>query len=316
MADKALSRWVGDQLYELVGMQEKMVVQFLLGVAKDAKTADDLIATLIDTDTLPNTPSARSFATELYQRVPHQSNSVSESKLAARQSEKKVKDVYEKNTKYALLMDDAEEEDEGERKRRKKEKKKEKRRLRKKQDESSEEEEGDVAVKEVSPEEEAERQRQRDLEERDKFAERLKEKDKEKTKKLGVNASAEAAIQAAKRRSEMEKEERARMLPLLKKEAREKYLKERKEKKLLELQDDIADESYLFADSSLTSRERKDLEYKKKILSLASDHVKAKEMENVDRYVMPQSYVHEVDGKEVIDKERQADLLKTRYKTT
>lgn len=52
-----------------------------------------------------------------------------------------------------------------------------------------------------------------------------------------------------------------------------------------ELRDDIMDEEYLFDQSQLTEREKKELEYKKKVFSLAQEHVKAGEMEKVDRYV-------------------------------
>ena len=52
-----------------------------------------------------------------------------------------------------------------------------------------------------------------------------------------------------------------------------------------ELRDDIRDEEYLFDSSRLSKRERADLEYKKKIYSLAEQHRKAREIEKVDRYV-------------------------------
>jgi pre-mRNA-splicing factor ATP-dependent RNA helicase DHX16 len=53
-----------------------------------------------------------------------------------------------------------------------------------------------------------------------------------------------------------------------------------------ELRDDIMDEEYLFDQSQLTERERRDLEYKKKVFSLAQEHVKAGDMEKVDRWVV------------------------------
>lgn len=40
--------------------------------------------------------------------------------------------------------------------------------------------------------------------------------------------------------------------------------------------------------SSLTERERKEREHKKTILQLAKEHEKARELENVQRYHMPQ----------------------------
>ena len=43
--------------------------------------------------------------------------------------------------------------------------------------------------------------------------------------------------------------------------------------------------------SSLTKREKADLDYKRKILKLAKEHEKAGELEKVDRYYMPKDDV-------------------------
>ena len=43
----------------------------------------------------------------------------------------------------------------------------------------------------------------------------------------------------------------------------------------------------MFNEEQLTERERKDREYKKKILNLAREHDRARDMENVQRYQMP-----------------------------
>ncbi|XP_067055745.1 pre-mRNA-splicing factor ATP-dependent RNA helicase DHX16-like isoform X2 [Acropora muricata] len=54
------------------------------------------------------------------------------------------------------------------------------------------------------------------------------------------------------------------------------------------LQEDIRDDEYLFEESQLSKREKKEKEYKKKVYNLALEHSKAGELEKVQRYEMPQ----------------------------
>jgi hypothetical protein len=67
MADPKLQRWVGDQLIELVGMQDKVIVQFLIELATSSPTAEALIQKLMETESLPNNDQAKRFAQELFQ---------------------------------------------------------------------------------------------------------------------------------------------------------------------------------------------------------------------------------------------------------
>ena len=158
-------------------------------------------------------------------------------------------------------------------------------------------------VKQEGPEDE-ETIRMRDLQERDEFAQRLKEKDDQKTRNVAPKGDQRAFEEAAKR-LEMEKKDRNKVLPKLRVESRRKYLEKRKEDKMKELAADIADDDYLFDEESLTEREKKEREYKKTILKLATDYDHVKEIENVQRYAMPSEETR-VDDKyvEIDDKEK------------
>lgn len=110
----------------------------------------------------------------------------------------------------------------------------------------------------------------------------------------------------AAKRLQMEAEDKKSIIPKLRIDSRRKYLEKRKSDKLTELEADIYDEEFLFHDQDVTERERIDLEHKKKILALAKEHDKARELELVQRYhmpdekrdkVMPDRYV-EVDERE------------------
>ena len=86
----------------------------------------------------------------------------------------------------------------------------------------------------------------------------------------------------------LDNENREKNLAELRKQSRTQYLTKRKEDKMLELKDDIADDEFLFDDSQLTERERRERNYKKTVLNLATAHTKAAEIEKVQRYVMPE----------------------------
>ena len=136
---------------------------------------------------------------------------------------------------------------------------------------------------------------------------RLQEKDKEKTRHIVENVGDKKAFEEAAKRLELEKEDREKILPRLRVESRRKYLAKRKDDKLRELEGDIIDDEYLFDESSLTEREKKDREYKKNVLKLAKDYDKVREMENIQRYTMPD------DKKIVDDKYVEIDEREKRY---
>lgn len=78
------------------------------------------------------------------------------------------------------------------------------------------------------------------------------------------------------------------------------------------LEADIRDDEALFEEEELTAREKKDREYKKTVLQLAREHDRAREIEKVQRYRMPEErrgkedFVYEeVDAKERVPNSEQ-----------
>uniref|UniRef100_A0A1B6C691 RNA helicase n=1 Tax=Clastoptera arizonana TaxID=38151 RepID=A0A1B6C691_9HEMI len=139
-----------------------------------------------------------------------------------------------------------------------------------------------------------------DRKKRDEFAERLKKKDKEKTRHVNSRSDKHAYEEAAKR-LKLEHESRDKIIPKLRIESRRKYLEKRKDDKVAELEADIIDDEYLFNEQELTERERKDREHKKNLLTLAKEHEKARELEKVQRYHMPQDTKDSKDQYEEVD---------------
>ena len=98
------------------------------------------------------------------------------------------------------------------------------------------------------------RERDEDLKERDAFAQRMLEKDKAKQdKRKGiVSKSDKKGFEEAARRLQQEKLDREETIDEIRKQSRRQYLKKREEQKVQELEDDIADDEFLFGEDELT----------------------------------------------------------------
>uniref|UniRef100_A0A8D8X4B0 RNA helicase n=2 Tax=Cacopsylla melanoneura TaxID=428564 RepID=A0A8D8X4B0_9HEMI len=143
-----------------------------------------------------------------------------------------------------------------------------------------------------------------DRKERDEFSERLKNKDKGKTKNSALSRQDKKAYEEAAKRLKLETESRDKIIPKLRIESRRKYLEKRKEDKVAELEADVLDDEYLFSEQELTERERREREHKKKLLELAKEHDKARELEKVQRYYMPKGTKGPEKYEEVDEKEK------------
>jgi pre-mRNA-splicing factor ATP-dependent RNA helicase DHX16 len=291
--------WVSDSLHDVAGISDAYIADFFIGLAKNSKSADELIGKIRDTETLNVDSAVTHFAQELFNKVPKAgiSNQKGDKrKLDNRATERAALDLAAKNRKFKLLSDDDEETELTVQPKLKKSKKSSKKSSKKHEKLSDDEDEFDKM----------ERERRQDLDERDAFAQRMVKKDKDKQRNVAEKSDKRAFEEAAKRLA-AEAENKEKLLPDLRKDSRRKYLTKRKGDKIMELQDDIADDEFLFDDSQLTERERKERKYKKNILDLAVQHGKANEIEKVQRYVMPEDrkgsskevdqYV-EADGKE------------------
>ncbi|KAH0630392.1 hypothetical protein JD844_013388 [Phrynosoma platyrhinos] len=280
MAGGELERWVSGQLHSLLGLSERHVVAFMVGLATRSRTPEELLARLEETETLRVTePPARAFAQQLWEKVPHQAPR----ERPARVAEQEALAMQQKNRSYTLLEDSDEEESgevaaargskrqrpprgpEGKQRKRHKH-------LRQRQEEDDDKDSNEKSSgKEEDEWDRSERERLQDLEERDAFAERVKRKDKEKTRNI------------------LERSDKK--IPELRKQSRREYLAKREKDKIEDLEAEIADEEYLFSEQELTALERQELEYKRKVRDLAKQYKQAGEQEKLEksnRYYMPE----------------------------
>lgn len=111
MSDSVLRIWISDQIYKLVGMSEKTMVDYVYVLGTSSKSKNDLYNSLINLD-IPPSNGLRQFADELYSKVPHKSKTVKKETQERKNKEKETINLLQKNNSYKLLMDDSDEEEE------------------------------------------------------------------------------------------------------------------------------------------------------------------------------------------------------------
>ena len=64
-----MEQWVGDKLHEVLGISDKYLAQYMLGLATKSKSTDAFIEALRKTDTVPIDKEIITFAGELWNKV-------------------------------------------------------------------------------------------------------------------------------------------------------------------------------------------------------------------------------------------------------
>ena len=300
-----LITWVADELHSLSGISDHTIADYLISLAKKCTSPSELVDKIRDTETIDVTPRVEAFAAELLTKIPRAGKSAGQvRKEENRAREAEAERTRRQNASYKMLSEDEDADDAAFRRaaisKPKKAKKKKKKRGK---DADGEDDDADDDMDEF---ERMEKERLQDLKERDELAKRLVEKDEEKRKSRKKYASSAQNLLA-------ENEEREQMLPELRKKSRREYLIKRKDDKLVELEDDLADEDYLFDETQLTARERREKDYKRKILDLAKKHEKQSEIEKVQRYHMPDKDRKEWGYVEADEKEKAPNYEQKRW---
>ena len=105
MANTVVS-WVSDKLYELLGLSDKYTAEFLVGLAGKAQSPEAFVAKLRDTGAISFNDDVKSFAAQLWQKLPRKQAVEKQ----ARAQEREVRLQQQKNKSYRLLSDPEDEE--------------------------------------------------------------------------------------------------------------------------------------------------------------------------------------------------------------
>ena len=100
MADGTVG-WVSDQLHEILGLSDTYTAEFLVGLAKKAQSPEVYVRKLQDTGAIAVNDAVRTFAEELWRKVPHKQIS----EKPARAKEREILMQQARNRSYRLLSD-------------------------------------------------------------------------------------------------------------------------------------------------------------------------------------------------------------------
>ncbi|XP_061358882.1 pre-mRNA-splicing factor ATP-dependent RNA helicase DEAH1-like isoform X1 [Gastrolobium bilobum] len=317
-SDDSLKTWVSDKLMSLLGYSQPTVVQYMIGLSKQATSPTDLVGKLADFGV--SSTDIHSFAEEIYSRVPRKSSGLNQYQRQERQAAMLVR----KQKSYTILKADENSDDDyvgGEDKSsittatsRKVDS--HKKRFRKKTEIQDDQDDEVISRKErerqvkrrTSPDKdsgsESEEERLKDQREKEELEQHMKERDAAGTRKLTEPKLTRKEEEEAIRRSNAAEQDD---IQALRKVSRQEYLKKREEKKIEELRDDIEDEQYLFGGVKLSETEYRELRYKKEIFELAK---RSEETDNVNEYRMPDAY----DQEGGVNQEKRFSVAMQRYR--
>uniref|UniRef100_A0A0B7BCM1 PWI domain-containing protein n=1 Tax=Arion vulgaris TaxID=1028688 RepID=A0A0B7BCM1_9EUPU len=63
--------WVNDKLYDILGISDKYIAQYFMGLASKSESPDEFIHLLKETGTVDVDDNLSVFASELFNKVPH-----------------------------------------------------------------------------------------------------------------------------------------------------------------------------------------------------------------------------------------------------
>lgn len=67
----SVDQWVNDELYNILGISDRTIGQFIIALARKSTDAEDLLRRFRETDALDINPRVQKFAGEIMTRLPH-----------------------------------------------------------------------------------------------------------------------------------------------------------------------------------------------------------------------------------------------------
>ncbi|KAJ3678156.1 hypothetical protein LUZ60_001959 [Juncus effusus] len=314
--DWDLTKWVSDQLMTLMEYSNPFVSKYVIGIAKEASSMDDLISKLVDCG-ISSSNNTNNFARELYARVPHEQSGLTryqkEEREAAKLEADEELDQLANLNPNSNLNSTYKKENASSCSSRSSSSSSSKKSFRKKTETPDDDEELPIeesreAVRrhtEQSDEDfESEEALRKDQEERAQLERNLRKRDAAGTRKLmEPKLSKQQQEEIVRRSKALEHDE----ILELRKASRQSYAHDRKHKKLKEMEDEFLDLKYLFSGVKLTDVEERQMRLKKKVYELAKEHL---EEDDTNEYKMPDAY--DIEG--VINQEKRFSVATQRYR--
>ena len=64
-----MERWVGDKLHDILGISDKYIAQFMIGLAGKSSSQEELVQNIRNTGTVDVDDNMVKFASELFNKV-------------------------------------------------------------------------------------------------------------------------------------------------------------------------------------------------------------------------------------------------------
>ncbi|XP_047044958.1 pre-mRNA-splicing factor ATP-dependent RNA helicase DEAH1-like isoform X2 [Lolium rigidum] len=316
-SDKQLRDWVSDKLMSVHGYSTSVLVKYVIGLAKECSSTGDLVGKLVEYG-FSSSAETRSFAADVYAKVPRKGRGISDYQKQEREAAKLV----QKQSTYKLLADEEEDDVDNHTSTTATASSKSRKHFRRKAEEQDDGKDDDETVahnsersvrrrtEEVDDDDgndtlDEEQEILRDQQERAQLEKNMKERDAAHTRKLMErHLSKEEQEELIRRAEAMDKNDTSD----LRNYSRQAYLQKRRDKKIDEIRDEIIDHEYIFQDVKLTEAEENDFRYKKKIYDLVKEHVD--NTDDVPEYRMPEAY----DMGEGVNQEKRFSVAMQRYK--
>ncbi|XP_059590212.1 pre-mRNA-splicing factor ATP-dependent RNA helicase DEAH1 isoform X3 [Vitis vinifera] len=323
-SESNLKVWVSDKLMSLLGYSQPTLVQYVVGLAKQASSPADVVGKLVEFG-LSASSETRSFAEEIFSKVPHKASGLN----VYQKQEREAAMLVRKQKTYAILDADDSDEDGGgivdnrsstaapaasQSEKADTHKKRFRKKTENVEDDADDEviaraEESRQVKRRTSQDEdddsELEEESLRDRREREQLEQNIRQRDAAGTRKLTEQKLSRKEEEEAIRRSNAMEEDD---ISALRKVSRQEYLKKREQKKLEELRDDIEDEQYLFDGVKLTEAEQRELRYKREIYDLVKK--RSEETDDINEYRMPDAY----DQEGGVNQEKRFSVALQRYR--
>ncbi|KAM0833501.1 hypothetical protein ACQ4PT_064227 [Festuca glaucescens] len=296
-SDKQLRDWVSDKLMSVQGFSTSVLVKYVIGLAKECSSTGDLVGKLVEYG-FSSSAETRSFAADVYAKVPRKGRGISDYQKQEREAAKLV----QKQSTYKLLADEEEDDIDNHTSTTASASSKSRKHFRRKAEDQDDGKDDDETVahnsersvrrrtEEVDDDDgndtlDEEQEIIRDQQERAQLEKNMKERDVAHTRKLMERQLSKEEQEELIRRAEaMDKNDTS------------------------DLRDEIIDHEYIFQDVKLTEAEENDFRYKKKIYDLVKEHVE--NADDVPEYRMPEAY----DMGEGVNQEKRFSVAMQRYK--
>ncbi|ETN82043.1 helicase protein [Necator americanus] len=270
----SVEQWVNDELHSIVGISDRTISQYVLALAKRSNSTDEFIGKLRDNDALEINENVRQFASQLMNKLPRAVPKVPTRKGP---SERELREMELKRLSNTLTIVKEEP----------RHSKKSSHRRKRRESSSDEEKQSRTNKKKHQVVPILKQLKESLIEISKKETNWRQEYESEKKKRRGTYWSRREKYRTIRTRKGLNMEK-------LREESRRLYLAKRKDDKLDELRRVVMDDETLFAHEDLTERERKDMEYRKKVLEYAEQHEKAADIMKTKRYYVPDAKVKSV----------------------